>query len=70
MKCIRGYSKFPDVDTLNDVERDQDDAIMVGDFVAGKVIHENQSTFCIAEILPLKEKESEKFKTITSSDHL
>ena len=49
MKRIRGYSKFPDVlmflmfpdDTLNDVERDQDDAIMVGDFVAGKVIHEN-----------------------------
>ena len=43
---------------------------MVGDFVAGKVIHENQSTFCIAEILPLKEKESEKFKTITSSDQI
>ena len=67
---MRGYSKFPDVDTLNDVECDQDDAIMVGDFVGGKVIHENQSTFCIAEILSLKEKESENFKTITSSDHL
>ena len=70
LKRVRGYSKFPEVDKLEDVELDLDEAIMVGDFVAGKVIHEKQSTFCIAKILSMKEKESGKFKTIISSDHL
>ena len=41
----------------------------LGDFIAGKVIWEKQTTLCVAKILSLKDKESGKFRTAIPSEH-
>ena len=68
LKRVRGYSKFCDVTEVTENQLDLDDAVMVGDFISGKVICDKQSTLCAVKILSLKNKGSGKYHTAISSD--
>ena len=68
LKRVRGYSKFCDVTEVTENQLDLDDAVMVGDFIAGKVICDKQSTLCVVKILSLKNKGSGKYHTAISSN--
>ena len=70
LKRVRGYSKFCDVEEASENQLDLDDAIMVEDFIARKVICDKQSTLCVVKILSLKDKGSGKYNTAIPSDQL
>ena len=62
MKRVCGYSKFCGDEKINADKIDLDDTVMIGDYLAGNVISNQRSTFCIAKILSLRDKDR-KFNT-------
>ena len=73
LKRVRGYSKFNSSEEQGEINVDLDDSIIIGDYVAGRILVEKQitqSSLCIAKILSLKDRQSGIYKTAIPSNSL
>ena len=58
LKRVCGYSKFNSSEEQGEINVDLDDSIIIGDYVAGRILVEKQitqSSLCIAKILSLRQ---------------